>query len=220
MNAERRVYVVEDDEAVRDSVVLAVELAGYKCRPFASAIAFLAEVARLPPGCLVADIRMPGMDGLELLEQLQLRHLPFPTIMMTGHGDVPIAVRAMKSGARDFLEKPFSTDILIDCIVGAFDPARPGPEQICPAEQNGGEMIVKEAAARLSKLTPRERDVLERLLLGQPNKMIARELVLSRRTVEVYRARLMDKMVVKSLAELITTALAGGFPSKVSTFGK
>ena len=201
MPADRLIYVVDDDEAVRDSLSLLLEGRGYTVRSFASASAFLDAAPSLRPGVLIADIRMPGMDGLELLQRLTERELFFPVIVVTGHGDVPLAVRAMKGGAVDFIEKPFAADAILNSVAAALDrlakPREPDP-------------LVTEAETRLALLTPREREVLEGLLAGLPNKSIAYELAISPRTVEIHRARVMDKMKARSLSELVRLSLAAG----------
>lgn len=207
MPADRLIYVVDDDEAVRHSLSLLLEVRGYRVRSFASAPEFLAAVPSLRPGCLIADIRMPEMDGLELQQRLIERALPFPLIVITGHGDVPLAVRAMKAGAIDFIEKPFAAETILDSTAAAL--ARLGePRDRDPQAAN--------AAARLALLTPREREVLHGLLAGLPNKSIAYDLAISPRTVEVHRARVMDKMGARSLSELVRMGLAAGLLSPPS----
>lgn len=201
MPADRLIYVVDDDEAVRDSLSLLLEARGYTVRSFASAPEFLAAMPSLRPGCLIADIRMPEMDGLELQQRLIERAMPFPLIVITGHGDVPLAVRAMKAGAVDFIEKPFAAKAILNSAEAALsrlaEPGNQGPP--APA-----------ATARLALLTPREREVLQGLLAGLPNKSIAYDLAISPRTVEIHRARVMDKMNARSLSELVRMSLAAG----------
>src|SRR5204863_10189264 len=182
MQPEARVYVVDDDEAVRDSLSALFEANGYTSRTFASAQEFLAAAPTLRPGCLIADIRMPGMDGLEMQQRLVERTLPFPLIIITGLGDVPLAVRAMKSGAREFIENPFAAEAILDSVRSAI--ARLAEP---PADDNFASI----ATTRLAALSPREHEVLERLLAGLPNKSIAYDLGISRRTVEIHRARVM-----------------------------
>lgn len=196
-----RVYIVDDDDAVRDLLSVLLEANGFRVRAFSLAREFLDAASTLPPGCLIADIRMPEMDGLELQRQLTARSLRFPTIVITGHGDVPLAVRAMKAGALDFIEKPFSSDAILNSIATARAPPQDKPE---------GDPVASAAAAKLDLLSPREREVLQGLLTGLPNKSIAYDLGISPRTVEIYRARVMDKMGARSLPELIRFALAAG----------
>ena len=201
MPADRLIYVVDDDEAVRDSLSALLEARGYIVRSFASATEFLAAAPTLRPGCLIADIRMPEMDGLELQQRLIERALRFPLIVITGHGDVPLAVRAMKAGAIDFIEKPFAAETILDSAEAAL--ARLGePSDPIP--------LAATAATRLALLSPREREVLLGLLAGLPNKSIAYDLAISPRTVEIHRARVMDKMGARSLSELIRMSLAAG----------
>jgi two-component system response regulator FixJ len=201
MPADGLVYVVDDDEAVRDSLSLLLEARGYTVRSFVGAPEFLTAAPALRPGCLIADIRMPEMDGLELQQRLIERGLAFPLIVITGHGDVPLAVRAMKAGAIDFIEKPFTAQTILNSAAAAL--AR-------VAEPHGRDQIAQAAAARLSLLTPREREVLQGLLVGLPNKSIAYDLAISPRTVEIHRARVMDKMGAHSLSELVRMGLAAG----------
>jgi two-component system, LuxR family, response regulator FixJ len=201
MPDDRLIYVVDDDEAVRDSLSLLLEARGYTVRTFPGAIEFLAAAPTLRPGCLIADIRMPGMDGLELQQRLIDRGLPFPLIVITGHGDVPLAVRAMKAGAIDFIEKPFAVEAILESAESAL--ARLG-------ETHEEDPLAKRAAERLHLLSPREREVLQGLLSGLPNKSIAYDLAISPRTVEIHRARVMEKMGARSLSELIRMSLAAG----------
>lgn len=201
MPSERLVYVVDDDEAVRESLSALLEAKSYTVRTFALAREFLAAAPTLRPGCLIADIRMPEMDGLELQRQLTERHFNFPLIVVTGHGDVPLAVRAMKVGAVDFIEKPFSADAILASLEAALARLATSWE---------GDAQAAAAAARLALLSPREREVLQGLLAGLPNKSIAYDLAISPRTVEIHRARVMDKMGARSLSELIRMSLAAG----------
>ena len=201
MPRERPVYIVDDDEAVRDSISVLLESKGYAVRSFGSAPEFLTAAPSLPVGCLIADIRMPEMDGLELQQHLIDRSLQFPLIVITGHGDVPLAVRAMKAGAVDFIEKPFASEAILTSVEAALSRlSTPGEED--PAKAT--------AAAKLALLSSREVQVLQGLLAGLPNKSIAYDLAISPRTVEIHRARVMDKMGARSLSELIRLALAAG----------
>ena len=203
MSSEVLVHVVEDDEAVRDSLAFLLDSAGMTCRSYESAEAFLASLGAAGSGCVVTDVRMPGMSGIDLLKHLRGAGKSFPVIVMTGHGDVPLAVEAMKLGAFDFIEKPFGDEALLTSIRAALA-RRSGSGQL-EAERNA-------AAERLSSLSARERDVLEGLVAGKPNKTIAFDLGISPRTVEVYRANLMTKTQASSLSELVRLSLlASGF---------
>jgi two-component system, LuxR family, response regulator FixJ len=195
------VYVIDDDEAVRDSLASLLMAKGFLVSSFAAASEFLAVAAALRPGCLITDIRMPGMDGLELQRQLIERALPFPLIVVTGHGDVSLAVQAMKAGAIDFIEKPFS----VEAILGAVSTALAHIAQ--PGEAG---RLAAEVTAKLASLTPREHDVLEGLLTGLPNKSIAYDLAISPRTVEIHRARVMEKTGARSLSALVRMCIAAG----------
>jgi two-component system response regulator FixJ len=201
MRRERRVYIVDDDEAVRDSLSALLESKAYEVRSFESALGFLAAAPSLRTGCLIVDIRMPEMDGLELQQCLIERALDFPMIVITGHGDVPLAVRAMKAGAVDFIEKPFATEAMLASLEVAL------ARLVAPSEQDPNTIA---AATKLGLLSPREREVLNGLLAGLPNKSIAYDLSISPRTVEIHRARVMDKMGARSLPELVRLALAAG----------
>ncbi len=195
------IYVVDDDEAVRDSLSVLLETNGYTVRTFASASEFLAAAPTLRAGCLIADIRMPQMDGLELQQRLNERALSFPLVVITGHGDVPLAVRAMKAGALDFIEKPFAAETILNGVAAALRDIHE------PKEPDSAAAV---ATARLAGLTTREREVLDGLLAGLPNKSIAYDLAISPRTVEIHRARVMDKMGARSLSELVRLGLAAG----------
>ncbi len=167
-----------------------LEANGYTSRTFPSAQEFLAAAPSLRPGCLIADIRTPGMDGLEIQQRLVERSLPFPMIVVTGHGDVPLAVRAMKAGALDFIEKPFAADAVLASAESALGRL---------SEPREPDALAARAAARLELLSPREREVMAGLLAGLPNKSIAYDLGISPRTVEIHRARVMEKMGARSL---------------------
>jgi len=201
MLAERRVYIVDDDEAVRDSLSVLLESKAFAVRSFASALEFLEAAPSLPAGCLIVDIRMPEMDGLELQQHLIDRSLDFSLIVITGHGDVPLAVRAMKAGAVDFIQKPFASEAILNSLDTAL------ARLAAPNEQDPAAVA---AATKLALLSPREREVLEGLLAGLPNKTIAYDLAISPRTVEIHRARVMDKMGARSLSELVRLALSAG----------
>lgn len=201
MRPERCVYIVDDDEAVRDSLSVLLESKGHTVKSFGSAPEFLATAPSLPLGCLIVDIRMPEMDGLELQQRLIERTLNFPMIVITGHGDVPLAVRAMKAGAIDFIEKPFTAEAILDSLQAALA-SLDTPNEKDPA--------AAAATEKLALLSPREREVLAGLVAGLPNKSIAYDLAISPRTVEIHRARVMDKMGARSLSQLVRLALAAG----------
>jgi two-component system response regulator FixJ len=193
------VFVVDDDPDVRDSVALLLRVAGFRVDAFESATAFLASDAVHRAGCIVADIRMPDMDGLALQEELARRKLALPIVIMTGHGDVPLAVRAMKAGAIEFLEKPFNERVLIESVRRGLRQAATVAE-----ERQAAHM----AAERHATLTEREREVFDLLVVGHPNKVIAHKLDISPRTVEIHRAHVMDKMQARNLAQLIRMSFA------------
>lgn len=200
MTATPHVFIVDDDEAVRDSLQALLEGRGHRVASFADAEAFLAAYRPGQAGCALVDLRMPGMDGLTLLDRLRAKGARLPVIMVTGHGDVSLAVKAMKSGAMDFIEKPYVNETMLETVRRALAVAGGGVEEMVPAE----------IAARTAELTPRERDVLERLVEGKPNKIIAHELEISPRTVEIHRANLMKRMQADSLSHLVRMALAAG----------
>jgi two-component system response regulator FixJ len=193
------VHVVDDDEAVRDSLSLLLESAGLTVRTYDSATTFLTALPNLAAGCVLTDVRMPGLDGLELQRRLTQLGVRLPVIVMTGHGDVPIAVAALKAGASDFIEKPFDDVQLLAAISSALAASQRKLDEAS---------AVAQITARIASLTPREHEVLDRLVAGQPNKMIAYDLGSSPRTVEVHRARVMEKMGVRSLPELVRMAIA------------
>jgi len=195
MTAAQTVHVIDDDEALRDSVRLFLANEGLEVKTYASAIDFLSGLGTSPGGCVVTDVRMPGMSGMELLAHLAERAAPLPVIVVTGHADVPLAVRAMKQGAVDLLEKPFRADDLVSAVRRALASGR-GPH---PDEAEAA----REASARRAALSARENEVLDRLILGQPNKIIAYEMGISPRTVEVHRANVMKKTQAGSLSELV-----------------
>ena len=193
------VYVVDDDEAVRDSLTLLLKAVGLTSRACASATAFLQAYDPQQHSCLVADIRMPGMSGLDLQAELNERGALIPLVFITGHGDVPMAVAAMKSGALDFIEKPFREQDLLDRVHEALARDR---------ERRAENLQTLAIRKRLAALTPRETEVMERVVQGQPNKVIAMDLGVSQRTVEIHRARVMEKMGVRSVAHLVHAAAA------------
>jgi two-component system, LuxR family, response regulator FixJ len=192
------VFVVDDDDAVRSSLRLLLKSVGLPAATFASAREFLATYEPDLPGCLVLDVRMPGMSGLELQQQLNLRGAVLPVIFITGHGDIPMAVEAMQHGAFDFLQKPFRDQDLIDRVQRA----------LALDTANRAELREKvDIRRRLESLTPREREVLRLVSLGKANKVMAAELGVSQRTVEIHRARVMEKMGAGSLAQLVRMVL-------------
>ena len=188
------VYLVDDDDAVRDSLGLLLRSIGLDCALYASALDFLEHYDPRRHACLVADIRMPGLSGLELQQRLNEQRAEIPIIFITGHGDVPMAVNAMKAGAADFIQKPFRDQDLIDRIHKALDRDR---------ERRASRAEEDTIRARLALLTPRETEVMERVVRGQANKVIAMDLGVSQRTVELHRARVMRKLKMRSLAELV-----------------
>ena len=200
MSDERLVHVIDDDEAMRDSLEFLFESAGLPVRTHESANVFLQAISEAPPACIVTDVRMPDMSGLELLRELKARGVRAPVIVITGHGDVPLAVEAMKAGAREFLEKPFDDERLLTVVRDAL---RGGADAIAGDDQTA-------AQAKVARLSQRERQVLKRLVEGQLNKTIAWELGISARTVEVYRAKLMTKMEAAAFADLVRLALLAG----------
>lgn len=196
-NTEPTVYVVDDDDAVRDSLMDLVDSVGLKAEEFASAQAFLDSYDEKRPGCLVLDIRMPGMSGLDLQDRLSEIGSVLPIIFITGHGDVPMAVRAMQRGAIDFIQKPFRDQELLDRINIALEK---GTQSFAVQEQ------VEKFSSRLGTLTQREREVMEMIVNGKANKVVAIDLGLSQRTVELHRARVMEKMKARTLADLVRMA--------------
>jgi len=195
------VFVVDDDDAVRESLAMSLKLAGHQVESFASAAAFLASGAPNRSGCLVTDIRMPDMDGIELQEELRKRNCSLPVIVITGHGDVPLAVRAMKAGAGDFLEKPFARDALLTAVRRALERNATAVDSASQGDQ---------IRSRIALLTPREREVFGLVVSGKQSKVIAHELGASPRTVEIHRARMMKKLNAGSLQELVRMAIAAG----------
>jgi two-component system, LuxR family, response regulator FixJ len=196
-----KVYVIDDDEAMRHSLEFLLSSIDFEVALFESAQAFLDKLGSLDFGCVVSDIRMPGIDGMELLRRLKAGNSRFPVIIMTGHGDVPLAVEAMKLGAVDFLEKPFDDDLLIGMIDSGLKRAEP---------EARNEAVTREIAERVATLSPRERQVMDGLVAGLSNKAIAREYDISPRTIEVYRANVMTKMQAGSLSELVRLAMRAG----------
>jgi two-component system, LuxR family, response regulator FixJ len=198
---ERRVYLVDDDDAIRRSAGFMLRTSGYAVKTFETGMEFLKEVKELPTGCVLLDVRMPGIDGLEVQRELRGTGIAYPVIVMTGHGDINVAVQAMKAGAVDFIEKPFEKAVLLSAIEQGF--ARVEKTQRAKAR-------AAEAEVRVAALTDRERDVLHGLARGHPNKTIAHDLGISPRTVEIHRANLMAKLGVASLSEALRIAFAAG----------
>jgi FixJ family two-component response regulator len=200
-NSRPTIFVVDDDAAVRDALKLLLRSVGQPVETFASAQEFLEAYSEDRPGCLVLDIRMPGMSGLELQQKLNEKHSILPIIFITGHGDVPMAVEAMQAGAVDFIQKPFRDQDLIDRINQALE--KDNNNRAALGERN-------DIRRRLETLTPREREVLDLVVHGKANKVIAGDLKLSQRTVEIHRARVMEKMQASSLAHLVRMVLEVG----------
>jgi FixJ family two-component response regulator len=188
------VFVVDDDPGVLDSLALLLRSVGLEAATYAAANEFLDDYDPERPGCLVLDVRMPGMSGLQLQEALQARGSTLPIIFLTAHGDVPMAVRAVKAGAEDFIQKPFRDQELIDKIQRALEENRRLRSEL--GQQD-------EILGRMAKLTPREKEVMDLVVAGKANKVIAQRLGLSQRTVEIHRARVMEKMGAGSVAELV-----------------
>ena len=194
MANEPIVHVVDDDPAIRDSLAFLLDTADLVSRTYESAAELLAEANSLAPGCIVTDVRMPDMNGLEMVRRLSEMGIRHPVIVMTGHADVPLAIEAVRAGVKDFIETPFDDEALLSSIRSAL------ADQIGTAERDGHDAEVRD---RLASLSTRERQVLEGLVAGQANKVIAFDLEISPRTVEVYRANVMTKMQARSLSELV-----------------
>ncbi|MFO0996714.1 MAG: response regulator FixJ [Alphaproteobacteria bacterium] len=197
MQSHTTIHVVDDDDAVRDSLEIMLSAHGFAVKAYKSGEDFLAALNAHMEGCVVLDVSMPGVSGFEVQQRLEGSGLP--VIIVTGHGDVPSAVKAMKAGAVDFVEKPFADEVILEAIGRAL------------AERDAAKRsqhLVSEVNARLERLTPREHDVFEQLVLGHPNKIIAHQLSISPRTVEIHRARVMEKMEAHNLSELVRMALA------------
>lgn len=195
------VHVIDDDEAMRHSLAFLFRTARIQAETYESATAFLNLLPQVKPGCVVTDVRMPGLSGIDLLRRMRELDIALPVIVITGHGDVPLAVEAMKFGAVDFLEKPFDDEVLLGAVRSALD-ARAGDQ-----DRQAQKAAIND---RLASLSNRERDVLQGLVAGNPNKTIAYDLGISPRTVEIYRANVMTKMQAASLSDLVRMALVGG----------
>ncbi len=195
------VHVVDDDEAMRDSMAFLLRAENFQVQTYADATDFLNALPQIKVGCVVTDVRMPGMSGIELLQRLRELKVSVPVIVVSGHGDVPLAVEAMKTGALDFIEKPFDDDVFLRAVRMALS-----------AHAVDSQRQAQKAAidSRLESLSNREREVLEGLVAGHPNKTIAYDLGISPRTVEIYRANVMEKMQARSLSDLVRMALVGG----------
>ena len=198
MNDKNTVFVVDDDQAMRSSLKWLIESVGMSVETYSSADEFIREYYPGRAGCLLLDIRMPGMSGLELQEHFVQHQIKIPIIIITGHGDVPLAVRAMKAGAVDFIEKPFNDELLLESIRNAL---------LLDVEQRSTQSERAEIATRLAHLTPREHEVMEMVTDGRSNKEIAVTLGVSAKTVEAHRARVMEKMQADSLAGLVKMAM-------------
>ncbi len=199
MGSDFVVHIIDDEESVRRSLAFLLTMEGFAVRLHESAAAFLKLAPGLRNSCLVTDLRMPELDGVELLRSLRAQGIRIPAIVITGHGDVPMAVSAMKAGALDFIEKPFEDEVLIDSI-------RRAAEQIGRNQATDG----ADVGRRLATLTEREREVLVGIVAGHPNKTVAYDLDISPRTVEVHRANIMSKMEARSLADLVRMAISAG----------
>jgi two-component system, LuxR family, response regulator FixJ len=197
MNDTRLIHLVDDDEAIRHSASFMLRHSGFRVKTYTDGVAFLETVATAERGCILLDVQMPGMDGLEVQEALNARGVAMPVIVLTGHGDVAVAVRAMKAGAVDFVEKPYAKQTLVDALTRAFERLETRRKE--------------EARGLIERLTGRERDVLTGLVEGQTNKAIAEALDISPRTVEIHRANLMEKMDAPSLSTVLRIAFAAGF---------
>ena len=198
MTHKGKVYVIDDDEAMRESLEFLLGSANFHVTLFESAQQFLDELSVIEFGCVLSDVRMPVIDGIELLKRLKVTRGDLPVVIMTGHGEVPLAVEAMKLGAIDFLEKPFEDDRLIGMIDAALTQAEAGARS---------EAVAHDIASRVASLSPRERQVMDGLVAGLSNKLIAKEYDISPRTIEVYRANVMTKMQAGSLSELVRLAM-------------
>lgn len=201
MNADQIVFVIDDDDAVRKSMHALLESDGFVTRGFESADMFLESFSPTDEGCLLVDVQMPGMNGLELQAHLAEKGIELPIIIVTGHGDVPMAVHALKAGAFDFIEKPFDDQTLLDSVQAALERHDTLQQQ---------KSLIDDAKTRIGLLTPREHEVMEQLVTGRPNKVIAYELGISARTVEAHRARVLEKTQSRSLSQLVRTALTAG----------
>jgi two-component system, LuxR family, response regulator FixJ len=197
MSAEKLVHIVDDDDGVRRSAAFMLKHAGYRVESYVSGVAFLKEVKAAERGCVLLDVRMPEMDGLEVQQEMGKRGIDMPVVILTGHGDVAVAVKAMRAGAVNFIEKPYEKEALLHAIEEAYARLDRSYDK---------DLKAGEAQVRLASLTGRERDVLDGLVSGYPNKTIAYDLGISPRTVEIYRANMMEKLRVRSLSEALRIA--------------
>jgi two-component system response regulator FixJ len=207
MQTDGVVHVIDDDEAMRESLAFLFKTAKVKAEVYDGADSFLKRLPQPSGGCVVTDVRMPGMSGIDLLKRLRELKNPIPVIVITGHGDIPLAVEAMKWGASDFLEKPFDDELLLAAVRSAM------------ADQAADQEVMAQRSAieqRLAKLSARERQVLDGLIAGHPNKTIAYDLGISPRTIEIYRANVMTKMEAQSLSELVRMAIVVGTVGRAS----
>jgi two-component system, LuxR family, response regulator FixJ len=204
MPSAATVFIVDDDDAVRESLCILLEASGYPVAAFSGGAALLGTLSPAARGCVLVDLCMPGMGGFEVLQELRRRGVTIPVILISGHGDVPLAVRAMREGAADFIEKPFTEDLIRLAIDRALELDRASQD-----ERAGSEKI----RDRVALLTAREREVLDELVAGHPNKIIAYRLSISPRTVEIHRARVLEKMQAHSPSELVRMALEAGLPA-------
>ncbi len=204
MSKDFIVYAIDDDDAARDSLQFLLESHGQKVRTFESASTFLNELPKSEAGCVITDVRMPGITGIELLKKLKALSFPMPVIVITGHGDVPLAVEAMREGAADFIEKPYEDDALLRSI-----------ERSVASSKSAGtvDAVKGDILQRISELSGREKEVMAGLVAGKSNKVIAIDLDISPRTVEIYRANVMSKMGADSLPALVRMAITAGFPN-------
>ncbi|WP_404477670.1 response regulator transcription factor [Novosphingobium sp. BL-52-GroH] len=204
MTERRMIHIVDDEESIRRSAGFMLKTSGFTVASYPSGVAFLREVRHAEPGCILLDVRMPDMDGLEVQQALLERGVAMPVIILTGHGDISIAIRAMKAGAVEFIEKPFEKAVLLGAIAAAFEQLDDSDNPVARAA---------DAAVLISALTGREQDVLRGLADGLPNKTIAYDLGISPRTVEVHRANLMTKLGVRSLSDALRIAFAANLGS-------
>ncbi|WP_425404072.1 response regulator FixJ [Hwanghaeella sp.] len=201
MNDTPTVFVLDDDEAVRDALSVLFESCDLPVRTYASGELFLKDLNSNFSGCVVLDVRMPGLSGLDLQQRLLAMEIPLPVIIVTGHGDLPMAVKAMKAGAVDFIEKPFDDEVLLESVRDALTRG---------AKLRAESVLAESSKLGLDRLTAREREVLEKVALGHPNKVIAYDLGISPRTVEIHRARVIEKLQAKNLSHLVRIAIAAG----------